>query len=172
MLYALIGSSGSGKTTIGSRVFGKDRELVSFTTRPKRLKEVDGVDYHFISIEEFKKLKAKGLLAEETEYAGNHYGLTMEEIISKGEKGDCYAVVDFHGYTQLKENVKEIKSIFIHVDKETLKGRLELRGETPEFIHKRLELYEKELLNIEETDIILPNNDTLEQAVTLLKSLI
>lgn len=162
MLFVLLGSSGSGKTTLGEVIFGKQKELISFTTRPKRENEIDGIDYHFITEETFNELLKDKKLAEHTIYSGNHYGLMLSEIESKTSMGDCYAVMDYNGYCQLKNKVVDTTSIFVSVNKETLLDRLEQRGETQEFIAKRIKLFEQEELLKDSVDLVIQNNETLE----------
>lgn len=169
MLFVLLGSSGSGKTTLGETIFGKHKELVSFTTRPKRENEVDGVDYHFISLQEFNDLLENSKLAEHTFYSGNYYGLMLSEIENKVMNGDCYAVLDFNGYSQLKDRLVDTTSIFVSVNKDILKERLEERGESEDFISKRLALFEQEETLKESVDLIIYNNETIETATDQFK---
>lgn len=172
MLYALVGSSGSGKTTIGEKFFGKENELISFTTRPIRENEVDGVDYLFLSKEEFYALEEQNMLVEKTEYDSNFYGLTKEEVESKLKIGSCYAVVDMHGAFQLKEQYpNDTVIVFIYVDKEKLTERLTNgdRNETESFIANRLSLYDKELESMKCADYVINNNTSMEQAIEQLK---
>ncbi len=170
MLYVLLGSSGSGKTTLGEIIFGKHKELLSFTTRPKRENEVDGVDYHFITEETFNNLLNDKQLAEHTIYSGNYYGLMLSEIESKTSKGDCYAVMDYNGYCQLKNKVADTTSIFVSVNKETLLDRLADRGETAEFIQKRIQLFEQEELLKDCVDLVIQNNETIEVSIDQFKA--
>ena len=172
MLYAIIGSSGSGKTTVGQMVFGKENELTSFTTRPIREGEVDGVDYHFISKQEFNDLLESNSLAEYTEYAGNYYGLTLDEIESKTKESDCYVVVDYNGYEQLTEQVEDLRSVFVYATLENVVSRLLVRGESHDFINKRLKLYEEENSLMDKVDYVIDNNFSTKKSVNTFKKIL
>ena len=106
-IFCFVGPSASGKTTILNAL--KDVEekykdfdvIISHTTREIRDGEMDGVDYHYVSEEEFDKLNK----IEEVEYSGNRYAITEEEITNKLNKDNDFliVIVDHHGYEQIKE---------------------------------------------------------------------
>lgn len=166
MLFALIGSSGSGKTTVGETVFGKENEIVSFTTRNKREQEIDGVDYHFMTLDEFNHALDTNELIEYSEYSGNFYGITKEELESKTNKGIGYVVIDYNGYTQLKNILKgDVTGVFVDVDRQTVYERLVNREETKDFIEKRMSLFDEEQLLKDKVDFVLDNNSSLESTI-------
>lgn len=80
-----IGKSGSGKSTIAKAVSDNFRYdlIVSHTTRPKRDGEVDGVDYHFVSEEEFQRIRELGGMLEVTKYRDWYYGISNKEFYDK-----------------------------------------------------------------------------------------
>lgn len=117
----------------------KMRELVSHTTRQPRAGEVDGVDYYFISDEIFSLIDA----IETTEYAGNHYCLSTNEVykLEDGEVG--LVIVDQHGVSCIEDFAAlhtsvELFKIFIKLDKDTSESRMRNRGDKSERIEQRL----------------------------------
>lgn len=155
-LYAIIGTSGSGKTTIGRYVFGKQAEVVSMTTREPRRNEVNGRDYYFVDKEHFEELLSQRKLAEYDFYDGNYYGLMIEEIQKKLNKGDAYVVITLHGYKQLKEIFgSRVVSVFIDAKKEHVEAMLKGRNDTN--IEKRMESYDKEVLDKFQCDYVIEN---------------
>lgn len=84
-IIALVGKAGSGKDTILHGVMGKfpDRfhEIISCTTRPPREGEEDGVNYHFLSVDEFTERLLNGDLLEATEFNGWHYGTLRSDLV-------------------------------------------------------------------------------------------
>lgn len=109
-IYCLIGRSAVGKSTIEKMLLkqGSFLPIVSYTTRPKRESEVDGIDYHFITDEQFQEMLANGEFAETSEYRGWHYGATKASI--QLDKGNYIFVVETEGFKQVlsaygKENV-------------------------------------------------------------------
>lgn len=97
-VHLIVGASASGKSTIGKELDKLGMEqLVSVTTRPIREGEVDGIDYHFVSNEEIDRLD----LVESTNYAGNTYGLTRDEVFEKTKYTDTYFITDKHGAEQI-----------------------------------------------------------------------
>lgn len=85
-IVALMGKAGSGKDTLLHKIMetypGRYHSIVSCTTRPPREGEVDGVDYHFLTVEEFTEKLLNGDLLEATEFNGWHYG-TLSSTLSK-----------------------------------------------------------------------------------------
>jgi len=163
--------SGAGKTTIVRYLLEKVKNLefsISATSRPKREYEVDGYDYYFLSVSNFKdKIKEDEFIEWEEVYTDNFYGTLKTEIerIWK-EKKHVIFDVDVMGGIQLKSIFKEkALSIFVQPPSiQELENRLIGRGsETPETIIKRVGKAEVEMKSAQEFDYILIN-DTLEAA--------
>lgn len=83
-IVIITGVSGSGKTTI-SKIFPLERRLVSYTTRQPRPGEKDGIDYYFITKKQSEEIENSENSFEKTIFAGNHYGLTIDEVLDKSE---------------------------------------------------------------------------------------
>lgn len=174
-IYAIIGPSGSGKTTLGINAFGKDKEIVSTTTRKMRKGEKQGVDYNFVTQEEFRELNESNALAEIAKYSNQYYGITKTEINKKTENGLCYVVVEMDGFTQLmRAYPRRVVPIFIQVDKEVAKERLIKRGDDPELVKRRQMMFDFDaghikLLNIIGETIVIDGNQSIEKMVQSLK---
>lgn len=137
-IICIVGPSGSGKTTIANvlkREFDIP-ELVSHTTRERRVGETDGESYHFVTSDVFNTID----MVEKSIYAGNHYGLSKEEISKKLEVEDVVVLVtDIHGMLQVKSTYPDIAhSLFLEVTLEEMKERMMARGDKPENIELRL----------------------------------
>ncbi|GFN32495.1 guanylate kinase [Paenibacillus xylaniclasticus] len=154
-LFLVSGVSGSGKTTIMRSVM--DNELISFTTREPRVGEVNGVDYIFITKDEFSYLLKNNGLIEFTEYAGNQYGLTRKEYENKLSKGDAFVVVDIHGMRQLKKVHEKCISIYVYAEKDEVELNMRDRGDSEESIIKRLKTYDDEINNMIYYDHVVIN---------------
>ena len=90
MLLVLTGRSGTGKDTVAQYLKGQHdfERIVTYTTRPKRKNEVDGVDYHFISEKEFKQKEKEGFFLETTSFKNSdkktlYYGTSIESLEKK-----------------------------------------------------------------------------------------
>lgn len=128
----LAAPSGTGKTTIArSLVDGSDRFVfsVSATTRPRRVHERDGVDYHFLSPEVFQAMRDEGELAEWAEVHGHLYGTLRRALSEPASRGEQVVLdIDVQGARQLKKVVPEALLVFIlppsvEVLVERLRGR-------------------------------------------------
>ena len=99
-MIALIGESASGKSSIEKYLVDnyKYKKIVSYTTRPPRENEIDGIDYHFISVEQFELLREQGFFAESSIYREWYYGTAKEDCTD-----DKIAVLTPHGLRQLKK---------------------------------------------------------------------
>lgn len=167
MIFVLVGSSGSGKTTIGETYFGKEQEIISFTTRDIRFGEQNGIDYYFISKDDVKFLIENNLIVEYTIYDSNYYGLLKSEF-DKKSKSDCYAILDYSGYLNVKKLYPEnTVGIFIDIEKELVEKRLKYRGDSKETIKNRLHLYDLEQKNKNKLDEIIINNGDLEKTLKI-----
>ena len=167
------GPSGSGKTSIVSRLVKKFPFLtfsVSATTRPKRNWEKDGIDYYFLSIEEFKKKIAEDAFVEyEQVYEGGYYGTLHSEIDRANAEGKSLVFdVDVKGGVSLKSKVGErMKAFFVRPPSlDILKERLVARkSETAETLEERMSKASSELQFEEYFDYVLVNDD-LDRACT------
>jgi len=174
-MLLISGPSGSGKSTICKRLLEDPRVVfsVSATTRAPRPGERDGVEYHFLSKEEFRRRIAAGAFLEHAEVYGNMYGTLrapMEEAISAGK---VYLVeIDVQGALQLK--ALDVPGIYVFVappNFEALRRRLTGRGtESPEVLERRLQKAEDEYRERVKYDHVVINDD-LDRAVAEIRGL-
>ncbi len=110
-MVIFLGESSSGKSTIEKELVEKFgyKKLISYTTREPRANEVNGKDYHFVTNEEFYKLKLQGFFAEVGEYNGWSYGSAVEDCTD-----DKVFVSTPHGLRQLKKN-KDLHIISFYI---------------------------------------------------------
>lgn len=135
-MLILTGPSASGKTEIVKILIEKYnlKKLVTYTTRKPRPNEVDGVDYNFISEEEFLKLKEKNEFLETTNYNNNYYGSRISDV-----NYDKVVILDPSGVNVFKEILKErIVIIFLNTPEELRIERMRQRGDDEMIIEKRI----------------------------------
>lgn len=134
-MIVLVGASASGKSSI-ERCLVNDfgyKKIVSYTTRQPREGEVDGLDYHFISVEQFEVLKEQGFFAEVATYNNWHYGTAKEDCTD-----DKVAVLTPHGLRQLKKiDGLNITSFYINVPRRDRLIKLLQRGDSIEESYRR-----------------------------------
>ena len=151
-LFTITGPSGSGKSTLANAAFKHSQQITSFTTRPKRPGEIEGIDYYFISKEKALRLHQEDGCIEFAEYNGNYYGITKEELFGKLARGDSASVVNKEGYENLKR-IPELKGkiipIFIKATKAEVAEHLQTRQDSKTAAAKRLALYDEEAGNID-----------------------
>ena len=164
-IYAVMGPPASGKSAIIKEVcrYGVV-EMISHTTRKPGRGEQNGLDYYFVSEEEFSKIQ----LVERIHYSGNYYGLSKEEVLKKVKQYPVTVVaVDRHGLEQLKKIMGErVASIYIMVDKETIIDRITVQGGNIEEIKRRIEYAEKEgeFNDWKVADCVVKNTGSLDLA--------
>lgn len=175
-IIALVSPSGGGKSTMAKRLlrdFDKLKFSVSATTRPPRTGETDGVEYHFLSVEEFEqKIEENEFLEWEEFYNGTRYGTLRSDVESELNKGYFILLdIDVLGALNIKKMYKEeALSLFIAPPSlDILKERLINRGtETANTLNVRLERAEKEIRYADRFDYVVVNDD-LETAYAKLK---
>lgn len=176
-LYVISGSSGVGKGTVLKGFLEKNPHFmlsISCTTRNPRPGEVDGVNYFFLSNEEFRDCIENNKFLEWAEFAGNFYGTKKRYINECLENGkDIILEIDTQGALQVKKRMPEAVLIFICPPSyETLESRLRGRHtEDEETIKKRLEQAKIEFERAEKFDYKIVNDD-LEMAVKSLEAVI
>ena len=174
-MVVISGPSGSGKSTICKRLLEDPRVVfsVSATTRRIRPGEVDGRDYHFLSVEEFRRRIARGEFIEHAEVYGNLYGTLRQPLEQAIASGKLYLLeIDVQGALQLKALGEPGQYIFIAPpDFEELRRRLVKRNtETPEALERRLHKAEDEYRERVKYDHVVVNDD-LERAVREVRTL-
>ncbi|MCG2590540.1 guanylate kinase [Rhodohalobacter sulfatireducens] len=178
-ILVLVAPSGGGKTTMARRIlddFDQIRFSVSATTRPPRKGEKDGVNYHYISKEEFKeKIDNGDFLEWEEVYDGTLYGTLRKNVEKELEKGYFILLdIDVLGALNVKKIFeKDALAIFIQPPSiEILKERLQKRAtDAQQDIQTRLERAKKEMAYANRFDHIIINDD-LEKAYSQIKELV
>lgn len=176
-LIVISGPSGAGKGTICKALLEREDNLyisVSATTRSPREGEVDGVNYHFLTQEEFKKKVDNNEFLEWAEVHGNYYGtpkFNVEEMINEGK--NIILEIDVQGALNVKKNCEDGVFIFIlPPSMEELKRRIIARGsETPESLIKRFKTAYEEINYISKYNYAVVNDD-LEEAVKKVQNIL
>lgn len=170
-ILVFIGTSGSGKTAL-VRGLNKDGipVIVTHTTRQQRPNEFNGVDYHFVTVEEFMNIEK----LEYAEYAGNYYGVSKKEIEDKLSKHNVIAAItSIEGGLAIRDAFPYYATlIFVDIDEELAIERMIKRGDNAEMIQKRIahRASSNEDKNSELCDYILDNNREFDETLSALKS--
>ena len=177
ILFVVSAPSGAGKTSLCKEIidfFPGLRHSISYTTRPPRTGETEGVDYHFVSRDAFSAMAEKGAFAEWAEVHGNCYGTaigTLESCRAAGQ--DVLVEIDCQGAAQLKESWG--KGVFIFIlppSIDELRRRLKGRNtDAPEIIERRVLNARGEIREAAWYDYLVIN-DTFEIALDQFKSII
>lgn len=178
-LFIVSGPSGAGKGTICKRLIedsdaGKIELSISMTTREKRVGEVEGESYYFISEEKFLQKISDGGFLEHAQVYGNFYGTPKEKVLEKLSEGvDVVLEIDIQGALKVKEAYPD--GIFIFIlppSMSILRKRLTGRGtDSMETIDMRLSQTFEELSYIEEYDYVVVNGE-LDEAVNRVKAVV
>ncbi len=152
-VVVLSGPSGTGKTTVVSRLLVESPvpllKSVSATTRPPRVGEIDGQDYHFLSHEEFQAKRQAGEFLEcaEVHKSGFWYGTLISEVDRAHAKGAWSLLeIDVEGALNVMQRYPAAISIFLSTPPDEYERRLRARGtEKESVIQRRLQTAEQEL---------------------------
>lgn len=166
LLIVISGPSGVGKGTVLKEVV-KDPELnigysISMTTREKRPGEENGVNYYFVTRDEFHKAVEDGELLEWTEFVGNCYGTPIKEVERLRNEGkNVLLEIEQDGCSQVRKKVPDTLSIFIiPPSMEELERRIRSRKTEPEeIVQQRLTKAAKEMNNLKDYKYVVCNED-------------
>lgn len=180
MLFVLSSPSGAGKSTISRMLLEADQGLqmsVSATTRPMRPGEVEGRDYHFVDLEEFRRMTAAGEFLEWAHVFGNRYGTPRKPVEALLDAGrDVLFDIDWQGGQQLHQLAGgDVVRIFILPPSiEELERRLRARGtDSEEVIRNRMARAANEIAHWDGYDYVLVNDDVqacFEKVHSILKA--
>jgi guanylate kinase len=164
LMIVVSGPAGSGKGTVNGRLLESDEYVysVSATTRAPRPGEINGVNYHFITKEDFRERIARGEMLEHTTYCDNYYGTPLKEALEVLESGrNLILEIEVEGAMNVKKLYPEAVLIMLlppsfAIQEERLRGRA---TETEEKILARLERTKEELLTLPSYDYVVYNHD-------------
>ncbi|BDM25465.1 guanylate kinase [Pseudomonas sp. NPDC089428] len=164
-LYIVSAPSGAGKTSLVTALIKADPRVsvsVSHTTRAMRPGEQHGVNYHFVSHDDFKGLIAKGDFLEHAEVFGNFYGTSrsaLQEVLDQGN--DLILEIDWQGAQQVRKLMPEARSVFIlPPSQQALRERLDGRGQdSEEIIAGRMKEAVSEMVHYDEYEYVIINDD-------------
>jgi guanylate kinase len=176
-LFVISAPSGAGKTTLSRALVQSMSNIalsVSYTTRAIRSNEKNGVDYHFINVDDFKSMLEKNLFLEQAKVFNNYYGtsqLWVEETRAKGV--DVVLEIDWQGAEQIRALCPEVQGIFILPPSlETLIARLEERHpNNTSLIQERMKEAKQHLSRYTDYDYLVCN-DKFENALEDLRSIV
>lgn len=177
ILFVISAPSGAGKTTLCKEIidfFPSLRHSVSYTTRPQRPGEQDGIDYHFVTRTVFDAMVAQEAFAEWAEVHGNRYGTAIETLERfRSEGSDILLDIDCQGARQLKKSYRQGVFIFVLPPSLTeLQRRLHGRNtDSPEVIARRIANARDEIREAVWYDYLVINDD-FSQAFSELKSIV
>ena len=165
IMVILSSHSGVGKTTLTKKIQQKYQSFkisVSYTTRPPRSNEVDGVDYKFVKKEQFEQLIKENQFYEYAKIFENYYGTLKKNVDETLQKNDIIFDIDWQGTKQLSKfkNLNLIKIFLITENKVELKKRLMTRGQnTSEELEKRFNSFDEDIKYWNDYDYILINKN-------------
>ena len=178
IMLILSSPSGAGKTTLTKKIQQKYQNFkisVSHTTRKPRPNEVEGVDYFFVSHEEFKKKISKNEFYEHAQIFENYYGTSRESVNSLLKKNkNILFDIDWQGTQQLSkfEELKLIKVFLLPPNKKELENRLIQRNQDNlDIISKRLKAYDNDIHHWSDYDHVIIN-DNLEHCFSQIEKII
>jgi guanylate kinase len=176
-VFVITGPSGVGKGTLIRGLLERVPELelsVSATTRRPRAGERDGIDYHFLTPEEFEQHVTAGDFLEHATYSGNRYGTLRSEVERRLKEGRPVVLeIELQGARQVRQAMPDAVAVFIAPpSRDALRARLIGRGtDTPEQVDERMRTAERELEAQPEFSHVVVN-DRLEQATDQLVAIV
>ena len=176
-LFVFAAPSGAGKTTLVHAMVAKHPELrfsISYTTRKPRRNEANGVDYLFVSEEEFMRLRDAGEMLEYAEVFDHYYATSRSQVEKHlADRRNVILEIDWQGARQVRESMPECITVFILPPSvEELERRLrDRRTDAPEVIERRLRDALSDMSHWDEFDYVIINDD-LDKAVADLEAVL
>ena len=176
-LYVIAAPSGAGKTSLLKAVLSRDPALrvsVSHTTRKQREKELPGVDYNFVNVDEFKRLIGQDAFLEHAQVFDNFYGTGRAQVEALRNAGhDVILEIDWQGAQQVRRAQPDCRSIFIlPPSRAELEARLRNRNtDSDQVIERRLRDAVADMSHYAEFDRVIVN-DEFETAVAQLLTIL
>jgi guanylate kinase len=179
LLLIVSAPSGAGKTSLVAALLDRDPRLtisVSHTTRPRRPKEQDGINYHFVARETFEAMAARGEFMEHADVFGNLYGTSSAVVAAERRAGrDVILEIDYQGARQIRERHPDAVSVFIlPPSRATLAQRLLSRAQdSKSVIDKRLAEARSEIASHAEYDYLVVNDvfaDALDDLAAIVRA--
>jgi guanylate kinase len=177
ILLVLAGTSGAGKGTVGARLRAADPRLhwsVSWTTRGRRPGETEGVDYHFVTRDEFERVRDAGGFLEWFEVYGDLKGTPKQFVVDELTAGhDVMLEIDVQGALAVKQALPEALLVFVKApsraeQRRRLEGRAEVTGEAHDSIERRLaRADDEERIGDEAFDEVVVNDDADQAAARI-----
>jgi len=164
-LFILAAPSGAGKTSLVHALLARKPELqlsISHTTRPKRTTEVDGREYHFVSVEQFTRMVDEGRFLEHARVFDNYYGTAREPVEARlAAGGDLVLEIDWQGARQVRRALPECLTIFVlPPSRAALAQRLRGRAtDSAAVIARRLSDAVSDMTHWREFDYVVVNDD-------------
>ena len=177
LLFIISAPSGAGKTTLAEQLLIQTPRLKlsrSYTSRPARPGEADGVDYNFVSRERFETMAAAGEFLEWADVFGNLYGTRAADTNAPLEAGyDVLLVIDLQGAREVRQRGIETTAIFVMPPSfEVLEQRLRGRSKDSEAaVQRRLQVARQEVASFAEYDFVVVNDD-VTAALERLRSIV
>jgi guanylate kinase len=177
LLFIVSAPSGAGKTTLVERLVELTPHLKmsrSYTSRPARDGEIDGVDYNFVTRHRFEAMVAAGEFLEWADVFGNLYGTSAADTKRLLESGDdVVLVIDVQGARKVRSRVIDTTAVFVMPPSlEVLEQRLRGRSKDSEgAIQRRLEVARQEVTSFDEYDFVVVNDD-LDGTVDRLRGIV
>lgn len=177
LLIIISGASGTGKGTVCKRLISELPTLfysISATTRQPRMGETDGVEYYFVTVDEFKKWIAEEKFLEYAEVYGNFYGTPVHKVEERLERGeDVILEIDIQGALNvMKKRPDGVYIFLLPPSLEELKNRIQGRGsESPETFERRFQAATNEIETGKKYQYTVVN-DTVDAAVEKIKAIL
>lgn len=170
-------SAGVGKDAVinGLKEKYKFAKIVTYTTRKRRDHEVENIDYHFVTVDEFKKRMKDKFFLEWMNYLDNYYGTPKQEVMEKLKTGgDVLMRVDVRGAKAIKQVIPSAVTVYIAPPSfEVLEKRMEKRRDDGESISKKLQVAVWEIEQFEGFDYVVVNEEgLLEKTIEYVKMIV